>query len=77
MELGLFSNPHLLLAILASGILQLGVVLIPFVRPFFEVHSNPASYWPLVLALALTPVTIVELTKLLIAASKRTTRRSN
>jgi Ca2+-transporting ATPase len=70
-ELGLLTNPHLLFAILVSSLLQLGVVLIPFVRPVFEVSSHPESFWPLVLVLALLPVTIVELGKLAASAWKR------
>ena len=67
-ELGLLTNRHLLLAILVSASLQLGVVLIPIIRPIFEVTGHPEDYWPLVAALSLTPVTIVEVGKLVSAA---------
>ena len=64
-ELGLFSNPHLLGAIVISGLLQLCVVTLPFAQPVFEVTTHPAWEWLLVFLLALTPVTIIEVGKLL------------
>jgi Ca2+-transporting ATPase len=67
-ELGFFTNPHLLIAILFSSLLQLGVVLVPIARPVFEVTSEPGSEWLLVFLCALMPVTIVEIGKLLIAS---------
>jgi Ca2+-transporting ATPase len=73
LELGLFSNPHLLGAIALSGLLQAAVVTIPLVRPFFEVDVPPDVYgWLLIAGLSLAPVTIVELAKLVLhALSKR------
>ena len=65
LELGLFSNPHLLGAIVISGLLQLSVVTIPFAQPVFEVTAHLSSEWLLVFLLALTPLTIVEVGKLL------------
>ncbi len=64
-ELGLFSNPHLFGAIVISGLLQLSVVTLPFAQPVFEVTTHPSWEWLLVLLLALTPVTIIEVGKLL------------
>jgi P-type Ca2+ transporter type 2C len=67
LQLGLFTNRYLLAAILLSGLLQLSVVLLPFVRHFFEVPAAlPGSEWLLILLLALAPVTVVELVKLLL-----------
>jgi len=63
--LGFFSNPWLLVAILLSGLLQLAVVLLPGVQSVFEVEQAVAVEWPLVLGLALIPVTVIELAKLL------------
>ena len=40
-ELGLFTNPYLFGAIAISGLLQLGVVTLPFARPVFDVTTNP------------------------------------
>jgi Ca2+-transporting ATPase len=66
-ELGLFSNLHLILALLVSGLLQLSVVTLPFAQPIFEV-ANELSFiqWSLILGLALIPVSLIETTKLFV-----------
>ena len=77
-ELGLFSNPYLFGAIVISGLLQLSVVTLPFAQPVFGVATHLVWEWLLIGALALTPVTIIELVKLLRAAlRKRRERRSS
>ena len=63
--LGFFSNPWLLLAILLSGLLQLAVVMLPGVQSVFEIEQALEAEWGLVLGLALVPVTVIELAKLL------------
>ena len=63
-ELGLFSNPYLLVAIVASVLIQVGTVSIPGVQQVFGVDALSAWDWALVFALALAPVTIIEVTKL-------------
>ena len=63
-KLGLFSNPHLFAAIIISGLLQLCAVTIPFAQPVFEVATHLSWEWPLIGILALLPVTLIELTKL-------------
>jgi Ca2+-transporting ATPase len=63
-QLGPFSNPHLLGAILISGLLQFSVVTIAVARPVFETTSHPVTEWLMVLALALAPVTLIEVGKL-------------
>ena len=70
-ELGLFSNPHLLGAIVISGLLQLSVVTLPFAQPVFEVTTHPSREWLLVILLSLTPVTIIEVVKLVDAFFKK------
>ena len=63
--LGLFSNPYLLAAVAASGLLQLGVVLLPFVQPFFGVKTTPsAGDWALIVGLAVLPAILIDLAKL-------------
>lgn len=62
--LGLFSNPHLLGAIVISGLLQLSVVTLPFAQPVFEVATHLSWEWLLIGVLSLTPVTIIEVVKL-------------
>ena len=74
-ELGPFTNPYLFGAIAISGLLQLGVVTLPFARPVFDMTTNPLQEWVLVFFLALTPVTVIEVLKLLRAAWARETQR--
>ena len=64
-ELGLFTNPHLFGAIIISGFLQLSVVTLPFAQSVFEVATHLSWEWLLIGGLALTPVTIIEVVKLL------------
>jgi Ca2+-transporting ATPase len=65
-ELGLFTNPALLGAIALSGLLQLAVVTLPFTQEVFQVTPEIGwRLWGLILLLALTPVTVIELVKLL------------
>jgi Ca2+-transporting ATPase len=63
-QLGYLSNPMLLLAIVASGLLQLAVILLPILHPVFEMTAYPLRHWLLIAVLALTPVTLIELAKL-------------
>ncbi|MEA2709877.1 MAG: P-type Ca2+ transporter type [Phycisphaerales bacterium] len=64
-QLGLFSNRWLLGAIAVSALLQLAVVTSPFLQPLFKVAPGVfAREWLLIVALALTPVTLVEVAKL-------------
>ncbi len=64
-ELGLFTNPHLFGAIVISGFLQLSVVTLPFAQPVFDVATHLSWEWLLIGALAVIPVTIIEVVKLL------------
>jgi len=68
LELGLFTNPALFGAIAVSGLLQLAMVSLPFARPVLDISTNPLREWALILVLALIPVTLVELVKLVGAA---------
>jgi Ca2+-transporting ATPase len=70
-ELGLFSNPHLFAAIAFSCLLQLSVVVLPFTQLAFGVTTPHAREWLLIAGLALTPVTIIEVIKLIGAAVRR------
>jgi Ca2+-transporting ATPase len=63
-ELGPFSNRYLLAAIDVSVLLQISTVTVPGFRGIFGVDDLPHWNWGLMLLLALTPVTIVEVTKL-------------
>jgi Ca2+-transporting ATPase len=63
-QLGLFTNPPLLGAIVVSGLLQLFVVTLPFARPVFESAQEFTWEWVLMFLLALIPVTLIEVAKL-------------
>jgi Ca2+-transporting ATPase len=63
-QIGFFSNPALLLAVIVSALLQTSVVLLPFAQPIFETHAQAAVDWLMLGGLALAPVTIIELGKL-------------
>lgn len=63
-QLGFFTNPMLLAAVLASATLQFGIVIVPFTQPFFRVATHPMWEWVAIAVLALTPVTAIEVTKL-------------
>jgi Ca2+-transporting ATPase len=67
-QLGVFSNPFLFLAVALSSMLQFAIVMLPFTQPIFEVAPPQPWHWPLVLGLALAPVTVIEVVKLVRAA---------
>jgi Ca2+-transporting ATPase len=64
-ELGLLSNKYLVAAIIVSILLQAGTVTIPGVRHIFGVNELPKWDWWLIVTLALIPVTVIELGKLI------------
>ena len=74
-ELGLFSNPHLSWAIVASALLLIAAFTLPLARSVFDVPAHLAGKWLYILPLALVPVTTVEVAKLVrvsIAARRST-----
>jgi P-type Ca2+ transporter type 2C len=74
-ELGLFTNPYLLAAIAISGVLQMGVIVVPLLRPIFEVHARLSlREWLIVLVMALGPVTAAELGKIALNTARRRRR---
>ena len=62
-QLGLASNPALLVAVAVSALLQVSVVMLPFARPVFEVGTELGTDWILVLLVAVLPLAIVEASK--------------
>ncbi|MFO0809023.1 MAG: cation-transporting P-type ATPase [Gemmataceae bacterium] len=64
-ELGPFTNPALIGAIVVSCLLQLSVVTLPYARPVFETAAHFAWEWALLVVLALAPVTVIEVAKLI------------
>jgi Ca2+-transporting ATPase len=72
-RLGLLSNLRLLAGVVLAGSLQVGVVLLPWAQPVFKTSSAPGwQGWLIILALALAPVTVVEVLKLLRTGSRLT-----
>ena len=63
-QLGLATNLYVVAAVVISSLLQVGIIALPFVRPIFEATIHTPMEWGLLLALALTPVTVIELVKL-------------
>jgi Ca2+-transporting ATPase len=64
-QLGFFTNRWLLGAIAVSAALQLVVVTVPILQPFFQVSPVSSAWeWETIVLLALMPVTVVEVTKL-------------
>lgn len=70
-ELGPFSNPYLFGAIAASGLLQLGAMLLPPAQHIFETTDPTRHEWTIILLASLAPVTVIEVAKLLMAAMRR------
>jgi Ca2+-transporting ATPase len=62
-QLGLTTNPALLVAVVVSALLQVSVVMLPFARPVFEVGTELGADWILVLAAAILPLALVEASK--------------
>ena len=71
-QLGVFTNPYLLAAIVISGILQISLVWFPLTQ---NVLFKPAPQfrfdWLVIFLLALVPVSIVEITKIVRGRNRR------
>lgn len=67
-ELRPWSNPTLLLAVIVSGLLQVSVVMMPFAQQVFDVPQHTYQEWAMIVSLALLPVSVIELTKLVLRA---------
>ncbi|MFZ5633388.1 MAG: calcium-translocating P-type ATPase, SERCA-type [Bacillota bacterium] len=55
LELGFFTNPHLVAAVLCSAALQLAVIYLPFLQPTFHTVPLNAVQWGVILAVAALP----------------------
>ena len=64
-QLGFWTNPQLLLAIIVSGLLQVSVAVFPFTQSVFDVPAHSLGEWSTIVVLALTPVTVIEIFKLI------------
>jgi Ca2+-transporting ATPase len=76
-QLGIGSNPVLLAAVVASALLQVSVVMLPFARPVFEVGTELGTDWLLILLAAVAPLAIVEAWKVLAPDAGAASRRIN
>jgi Ca2+-transporting ATPase len=72
LQLGLLSNPALLAAVAVSALLQLSLVTLPYARPVFETVSHFGWEWGLMLGLALVPISLIEVQKLITSRWPRT-----
>lgn len=63
LEIGLFTNPHLMLAVGLSAALQLMVVYVPFFQPIFKTVPLTPMHWAVVLTISLTPPLISIITR--------------
>ncbi len=70
-QLGFFSNPALLLAIGLSGLLQIGVVMIPAMQSVFAIYPHVTTDWLVIALAALIPVSGIELAKTLVRSMKK------
>ena len=64
-QLGPLTNPPLLLAIVVSGLLQVSVAVVPFTQRVFDVPTHSPLEWTLISLLAITPVTAIEIAKVI------------
>jgi Ca2+-transporting ATPase len=70
-QIGVLSNKLLIVSILIGLILQLAVIQIPLLASAFRVSNLSANDWGIVIALALIPLIINEIIKIIIRASKK------
>jgi Ca2+-transporting ATPase len=63
-KIGFFSNKWMNWAVLASLVLMLAVVYLPFLNPVFQTVPLGWDQWKLILPLLLIPSIVAELTKL-------------
>ena len=70
-QTGIFSNIYLIGAVVLGLILQLAVLLIPFMRNAFKLEMLDMNGWLTVIGLGLVPFTINEIAKLFIRITKK------
>ncbi len=69
--LGFFSNPALVAAVAGAAILQVGAVTLPVAREFFGLTAPIGADWRWIVPLALAPVTVVEVGKVVRGVVRR------
>lgn len=63
LEIGLFSNTYLVWAVIVSTLLLIMTVVVPVLNPIFNTQPLSMAQWQLVIALAITPAIVEEITK--------------
>jgi Ca2+-transporting ATPase len=63
-QLGPFTNPYVFAAVAVSGLLTASLLIIPFPGKNFSIAAHAPWEWVVLGMLSLTPVTVIELTKL-------------
>jgi Ca2+-transporting ATPase len=63
LQIGLFSNRTMLLAVASSSVLLLLVLYVPLLQPFFDTTPLGLEHWRFVLPLLVVPGIVAELTK--------------
>ncbi|MBN2471103.1 MAG: cation transporting ATPase C-terminal domain-containing protein, partial [Anaerolineae bacterium] len=63
LQIGVFSNRAMQVAVAFSVILLLAVVNVPFLQPIFNTHFLSVTEWAIVLGLAIIPAIAEEITK--------------
>ncbi len=74
-QLGLFSNYWLFVAFAASGLLQFGVLTIPFAQHVFDIVPVTPQIWLWVIGLSLVPATVIELAKIVFHLVRKIERK--
>jgi Ca2+-transporting ATPase len=69
-KIGVFSNPVMNWAVLASLVLIIAVVYVPFLQPIFNTTAIDLTHWLMILPLILLPSVVAELSKVLITRRK-------
>lgn len=62
-QLGPFSNPYLLFAVVGSALLQMLVMSVPFLRDVFKIAALSFNDWVYIIVLSLIPVSVIEIAK--------------
>jgi Ca2+-transporting ATPase len=69
-KIGIFSNHGMNWAVLASLLLVIAVVYVPFLQPIFNTIAIDPIHWLMILPLILLPSIVAELTKVITARKK-------
>ena len=70
-QIGLFSNKAMNKAFLVGLVLQLIVLLVPFLQPIFHITPLTGIEWVVVVLLSLVPLVVSEITKAIGRATKK------